>query len=229
MKRWWPMALLALLLAACSQAASPLPLHAPWSEEAEETTYVIARAADGKEVGRATFIVRREGDAYVLDQRFTLGVMDDHIVARVRAEDLKPLGGTREVIGTTNDFTLTTTYEGNKLAIKAKTKDGDKAATITVPADAYDNDTLLMILRGLPWAAGWEGRFTNVVAANALQVKIGLKVVGQETWETPQGHVETWHLRMTIGQQHQDMWYDVEPPHLLRKYDNGTTVFTLAP
>ncbi len=226
MKRWTLLVVVAVLLAACGKPAAPLPLQAPWGDDPEYNEYVITRAADGKEVGSATINIRREGDAYVLDQRFTLGTMDDKIVMRVRADNLRPLGGTREIVGTANDFSLTTTYSGNKLTISAKTKEGDKSATITVPADALDNDTVLMVFRGLPWAEGWEGTYTNVVAANATQTKINLKVTGKETVETPKGPVEAWHLRMTIGQQHQDFWYGVEPPHFLVKYDNGVTVFT---
>jgi len=210
MKRWALFVAAAILLAACSKPATGLTLQAPWGDAPEHNEYIIRRAADGKEVGRATIDIRREGDAYVLDQRFTLGIMDDKIVMRVRADNLRPLGGTREVVGTANDFSLVTAYEGGKLTIKARTKEGEKSATINVPADALDNDTALMVFRGLPWAEGWEGTYTNVVAANATQTRINLKVTGKETMETPTGPVEAWNLRMTIGQQHQDMWYDVE-------------------
>ncbi|MCC7353098.1 MAG: DUF3108 domain-containing protein [Anaerolineae bacterium] len=225
MKRWSLLLTVTILLAACSKPATGLTLKAPWGNDPEHNEYVITRAADGKEVGSATIDIRREGNAYVLDQRFTLGIMDDKIVMRVRADNLRPLSGTREIIGTANDFSLVTTYSDGKMTVKAKTKEGDKAATINVPADSLDNDSALMVFRGIPWAEGWEGTFTNVVAANATQTKIGLKVMGQETVEMPKGPVETWHLRMTIGQQHQDFWYGVERPHFLVKYDNGATVF----
>ena len=226
MKRWTLLAIAGIMLAACSKPATGLTLKAPWGNDPEHNEYVITRAADGKEVGNATIDIRRDGGAYVLDQRFTLGIVDDKITMRLRVDNLRPISGTREIIGTANDFSLASTYDNGKLTINAKTKDGDKAATINVPVEAIDNDSALMIFRGIPWAEGWEATFTNVVAANATQTKIGLKVVGKETVELPKGSVETWHLLMTVGQTTQDFWYGVESPHYLIKYNNGATVFT---
>lgn len=218
-----------LALVACSQTPSPaeVGVAAPWPDQ-EHAVYVI-RNQQGTAIGTGDLRIDREGDVYVLRHLYQLpgGVVDD-ITMRVRADDLKPIGGHREVTTSQGVTVIDTTYHDGKLSIKAKTPTGeDKSAEIDVPADAYDNDQALFLWRSLPFADGLKVAYTNIVAANALKPKVTLSVVGQEQVTAPAGEFATWKLEMVAGQQKQHLWYAVAAPHHLVKYDNGTTIFLL--
>lgn len=46
---------------------------------------------------------------------------------------------------------------------------------------------------------------------------------GQEQVEVPAGAFNTWLVEITTDQGTQSIWYQVDAPHTLVQYDNGTT------
>lgn len=215
-----------LLVTACQiTGGEPLPLTVPWGNQ-EEAVYSI-RDQQGNEVGTGIWMIRRTEAVYELHATFVLGEVKDEIFLSMRASDLKPLRGKRALSGTANDFTLDTTYTDGRLHISAQTKDGEKSANLRVSADAYDNDQLLVILRALPYRDNYVARFTTVVPANGSQITTKLKVLGREMVETPAGTFEAYQVELNFVSTKQWVWYAVEAPHYMVKYDNGTTVFLL--
>ncbi|MBC7263338.1 MAG: DUF3108 domain-containing protein [Chloroflexi bacterium] len=219
--------LIVLLLATTCQVTGgePLPLTVPWGDQ-EETVYSI-RDQQGNEVGTGMWMIRRTEDVYELQATFVLGEIKDEISLSMRASDLKPLRGERALSGTANDFTLHTTYTDDRLHISAQTRDGEKSANLRVSADAYDNDQLLVILRALPYSDDYVARFTTVVPTNGSQITTKLKVLGREMVETPAGTFEAYQVELNFVSTKQWVWYAVEAPHYMVKYDNGMTVFLL--
>ncbi len=204
-----------------------MKLTPPW-KGAEHFEYNIVKDSDNSAVGTSVFDIQPASDATTIEQRYQLGKVAQHFVVKVDPQTLKPLASDQELTGSPNDFSLTATYADNKLAATAKTAQGDKNATIDIAPDAYDNNSLLAILRGLPFSEGTAAAFTNVVTANAAQVKSTATVSGQESVTVPAGTFDTYKVVMDFGgAQKQTAWYEVADPHRLIKYDNGTTQFVL--
>jgi hypothetical protein len=213
--------------AAPSGSAVPLKLTPPWTG-ADHAEYNILKDADNSLLGTSVIDIQPGGEATTVEHHLQISGVTQHFGVKVDPQTLKPLVTTEEVTGSPDDFSLTGTYANDKLAITAKTSQGDKSTTIDVPADAYDNDSLLPILRGLPFSAGYAASFTNIIPANAAQVKVTLTVPGQETVTVPAGTFDTYKVVMEFNGGHpQTAWYEVASPHRLIKYDNGTTQFVL--
>ena len=232
----------AAIVAGCGSTATPaaapsgstatapatLQLAPPW-KGAEHAEYNIVKSSDNSALGTSTIDIQPAADATTIEQRYQIGAVTQYFVVKVDPRTLKPLVSDQELAGSPNDFSLTATYADNKLSITAKTAQGDKNATIDVSPDAYDNNSLLSILRGLPFGTGAAASFTNVITANAAQVKSTATVAGQESVTVPAGTFDTYKVVMEFGgAQNQTAWYEVASPHRLIKYDNGTTQFVLA-
>ncbi len=230
------------IVASCSPTATPaaapsgstataptaLKLTPPW-KGVEHAEYNVVKDSDNSALGTSTIDIQPASDATTVEQRLQLGAVTQHFLVKVDPQTLKPLVSTQEVTGSPNDFSLTATYADNKLSITAKTAQGEKNATVDVPPDAYDNNSLLAILRGLPFSAGNAASFTNVIPANAAQVKSTVTVAGQEAVTVPAGTFDTYKVVMDFGgAAKQTVWYEAADPHRLIKYDNGTTQFVLA-
>ncbi len=211
-----------------STAPATLKLTPPW-KGAEHAEYDIVNSSDNSALGTSTIDIQPAADATTIEQRYQIGAVTQHFVVKVDPQTLKPRASDQELAGSPNDFSLTATYADNKLSITAKTAQGDKSTTIDVSPDAYDNNSLLAILRGLPFSTGDASSFTNVITANAAQVKSTATVAGQEAVTVPAGTFDTYKVVMDFGgAQKQTAWYEVADPHRLIKYDNGTTQFVLA-
>jgi hypothetical protein len=214
------------LAGATSAAPVPLQVTPPW-QGSEHAEYNIIKDSDQAALGTGTIDIQPASGVTTIEQRYQIGAVNQHLVVEVDAQTLKPLTSTQEITGSPNDFSLTATYAANKLAITAKTAQGDKSTTIDVDADAYDNNSLLAILRGFPFGMETAASFTNVVTANAAQVKSTAAVAAQESVTVPAGTFDTYKVILGFGGTQQTAWYEVATPHHLIKYDNGTTQFVL--
>ncbi len=231
-----------VIVAGCNSAATPaaapsgstttaptvLQLTPPW-QGAEHAEYNIVKSSDHSALGTSTIDIQPAADSTTIEQRYQIGPVTQHFVVKVDPRTLKPLVSDQDLAGSPNAFSLTATYADNKLSITAKTAQGDKNASLDVSPDAYDNNSLLTILRGLPFRTGTAATFTNVVTANAAQIKSTASVAGQESVTVPAGTFDTYKVVMEFGgAQKQTAWYEVAAPHRLIQYDNGATQFVLA-
>jgi len=208
-------------------STTPLKVTPPWKGN-EHFEYNIVKDSDNSAVGTGVVDVQPAGDATTIEQRYQFGQVTQHFIVKVDPQTLKPIVNTQELTGSPNDYSLTATYAENKLTVTAKTAQGDKSTTIEVAPDAYDNDSLLAILRGLPFTVRTPATFMNVVSANATQIKSTVTISDTESVTVPAGTFNTYPVAMNFGGvQKQTVWYEVADPHRMIKYDNGTTQFVL--
>lgn len=220
MKRLLPVILAALLAAACGATATPKPSvgpSVPWGAS-ERSELNIERG--GKIEGTIVFIIVAKDGGYVFTTETVLGPVKD--VSQVRVDgDLRPVGSTRELTGAgAADFALLSVYDKGKLSIEAKTAEGQKAASISVPADVWDNDQSLMSARALPLRADYSHTRAIVVPASATVVQTGYKVVATEKVDVPAGSYNSYKVELDFGSGKHYAWYDVNAPHHLVKYEN---------
>jgi len=219
---------LALLVAACSTApkAPAITLGAaPW-KDGERLVYDIVDK-NGNTLGTSEFSFARDGDAWLLTASDKAGQVDQTSVVRVDSATLLPLGKEKIIKRPGTDATLSITYGGGKVQIKALVNGKDQNVTIDAPAAAIENDQLLMTLRAMPFAEGYQGSLVNVVPDTASRVNTTVRVKGREKVRTPSGSVNAWRVELDFGQARQSAWYAVEAPYTMVQYDNGATRLVL--
>jgi hypothetical protein len=223
-------ALLAMCAAACADGTGfPEPSdpvgRAPWPDY-ELLRYDITDQT-GARVGGVDFEVERRGDEYRLRVLFLLPATatEDETVVFVDAASLRPLRYER----------LATT-PGERVEVRATygvDADGQRfVESVVVDADgerqeerleledfSFDTDSSAWLWRTLPFALDLELSYRNVnVFAQRTQL-VGLRVRGQDEIHTPVGDFLAWQLEVRPGVERQTVWFAVDAPHILVRWD----------
>lgn len=199
---------------------------APW-QDGDKLTYDWLDKS-GNKSGTAEVSLAKDGGAWVIYWVDKLGTVDQKVKVRIDAQTLKPLGAEKNIKAQGTDAKVDTTYQGGKLDIKAVVNGENKSASIDVPANAIDNDQLLMTLRALQFADGYEGKCVIVVGQSAAKVDTTVRVKGKESVTVPAGSYDAWKVELDFGQAKQYAWYQTDAAHNLVQYDNGTTKAVLS-
>ena len=233
-KRCFLLIIAVTVAAACGASPTPAPtaselkLSPPWTGS-EHFEYNIVAAKDGAAIGTGTIDVKPANSTTTIEQEYRFDTVVQHNIIQIDPQSLKPISGSQQVTGSKNDYSLATTYAGSALTIKATTAQGDKNLTIQVAPNAIDNDSVLMALRGIPFADGYTAPLNIVVAATALQVPSTLTVAARETLTVPAGTFETYKVALDFGSgSGQTAWFEVAAPHRMIQYANGGEKFVLA-
>jgi hypothetical protein len=204
-----------------TQASSSLGLEAaPWADGS--TAGYEWLDSSGTQVGTSQFQFSLQGDTWIITDTDKIDQLDQTSVITASATTLAPVGEYKTIHAPNTDVQLTTSYKDGKLDIKANVNGQTRTATMSVPTNAIDNDQFLMTLRALPFAEGYKASYVVIVAQNALKANTTVVVQAQEQIEVPAGSFQTWHVELDSGQTQQFAWYQVDAPHLLVQYDNGT-------
>lgn len=225
------LAALFALLVGCSAAGGGSTVglslgSAPWND-GDKVRYDWVDKS-GTQIGTGEFGFTKDGDVWVLSWADRVGALDQVAKVRIDSETLKPLGEEKTIKAEGTDAKIDTTYHDGKLDIKAVVNGENKSAAVDVPANAIDNDQLLMTLRALKFADGYEGKCVIVVGQSAAKVDTTVRVKGKETVTVPAGSFEAWKVELDFGQGKQYAWYQTDAPNNLVQYDNGTTQAVLA-
>ena len=221
-----------LALAGCGPPAVPTLTisQIPWPDD-EVTTYTI-EDQDGNTIATGELTIEKGNNTYLLIQHFELTAQEavQHITLNVSAADLKPISGNQTIQTPEGVLGVVTTYSEGQVSVTATIDGEEQSATFDIPGDAYDNDEVLFLFRAIPLEVGYTASYTNVVPSYGLTPKVTVTVVGEEEVTTPAGSFNCYKLEFSVegGTQKQYIWYGVDQPHYLVKYDNGTTIFLLA-
>lgn len=213
---------------AATQSSASLGLNAaPW-QNGGTASYEWLNDQSGSQIGTSQYSFALKNNEWTINEDVKIGELNQTIEMRVNAETLEPLGEKKTIKSPSTNADITTTYKNGKLDITALVSGKTKKASIDVPAIAIDNDQLLMTLRALPFAPGYKASYVLIVAQNALKVNTTVTVLSQEKIDVPAGNFVTWHVEIQAGQSTQNAWYQVDAPHSLVKYDNGTNSMALS-
>lgn len=220
-------AILAVVAAACGSSAPALTLGAaPW-QDGEKVVYDIVDA-NGSKIGTSEYSFARDGDAWLLTATNKAGGAEETAKVRLDGSTLRPLSKEKTIKAADTDATLNVTYNAGKMQIKAVVNGKEQSAAVDIPANVLESDQLLMTLRAIPFAQGYQGSVVTVAADNASKINTRVRVVGQEKVQTPAGSVDAWHVEGDFGQTKQSAWYAVAAPYTLIQYDAGTTKMVLS-
>lgn len=200
--------------------------NVPWSN-GDEVSYEWLDKNGGK-IGTSQYAYTEDGDAWVVSFTDKITGLDQSAKVRIDAQTLKPLGEEKSIKAQGTDATVNTTYKDGKLDIQAVLNGENKSAAIDVPANALDNDQLLVTLRALQFADKYEGKATVVNGSNAAKIPVTVRVVGKEKVDVPAGSYDTWKVELDFGQSKQNAWYQTDSPNNLVQYDNGQTRMVMA-
>ncbi len=223
------LAVLGFILVGCSSQPGPgLSLGpAPW-KDGDRATYDWVNKS-GAKIGTSELSYSRSGSNWVLTEVDKIGTLDQTAAVTVDGTTLKPLGEQKTIKSQGTDATVDTTYQGGKLDIKAVVNGQNKSATLDVPSDSLDNDQIIVTLRALKFADGYQGSYVNVNGATATKLNTTVRVVGKESVTVPAGTFDAWKVELRFGgQATQYTWYQVDAPNQLLQYDNGQTKMVLS-
>lgn len=214
-----------LILIGCAPGKGTVVSTIPWPDK-EETTYIVHYQA-ANITGSGNLTIAKEGENYILGQNWKLGDTKLSYSIKVASDDLKPVSGNKTLLNPHSEISVNTTYADNKLRIETETPEGSQTAEMDIPANAYDDDELFFLLRTLPFEKGYLATYTDILPLNAQQYEVTVTVTGREQVEAPAGLFDCWKLELEVAGQKQHMWYTVNSPHYLVKYDDGWNVTLL--
>jgi hypothetical protein len=183
--------------------------------------------ASGAKIGTSQFDFSLNVGVWTITEKDAVSGLDQTIAIQIDAATLAPLGEQKTIHTGSSNVDLVTKYENGQLTINANVNGQNRTASLDVPANAIDNDQLLMTLRALPFAQGYKVEYVVIVADNGLKVNTTVAVQGKETVDVPAGSFESWRVQIAAGQSTQTAWYQVAAPHNLVEYDNGTNRMVL--
>jgi hypothetical protein len=233
-------ALVPALVAGCSGDSSAssgdtsaVVTNIPFAD-GERLTYELRD--DHGVIGHGTLTVARDGDQLVLKQDYEEATAPegqkptaDHSTASVDATTLAPSSVERVVEQRDGTDTYSGAYAADGSSV-TMTKDGDsKDRTIELPEHAYENESSLWLWRTLAFSEDYKSRYVSVNAVERTRQTVELEVTGQQKITVPAGTFDTWRLQVRNGRATRVAWINVDAPHQIVRWDNGSTVFLLAP
>jgi len=229
--------LLALWAAGCSGGSTatisdsgPVLGTIPWTAP-EQATYSVSQ---GDTMGTGTFSILAGDNSLVFNQKFDIPAnqVTDEVTVETDPTTLAPIKVDRTTVDVDPDINRTceATYGDGNVTVLQKEKDQKHTDTVSVPTTHYDAWTDLFLWRTLNFSEGFRTRYTDVLSCNPRKsevITVVLEVKGRESVTLPSGAYQAWHLKVDSGGSTQDAWYNVDPPHVLIKYDNGAQTFQL--
>lgn len=202
--------------------------------DGESLTYEL-RNDDGV-VGYGTLSVASEGDHFVLSQDYEEAAVPegekptaDHATVSVDQTSLRPLSVDRVVERRKKADEYHGQYAPDGTVVTVTTSDDSKERELEVPTPSYENESSLWLWRTLPLAEDYTSRYVSVNTIERKSQTVELQVTGQQRITVPAGTYETWRLQVRNGRATRVAWINIEAPHEIVQWDNGDTVFLLAP
>lgn len=222
-------ALLAALAAgACGggtpAAADRIVTRVPFAA-GERLSYGLYDSA-GALVGRGVLTVTAQPGGLALGQQYARPdeQPNDTSAAVVDATTLAPRTVERIVASDGHAYRATYAADGSDVEL---VRDDDKPRTLSLPPDAYDNESSLWLWRTAELGEDYRARYVSVNAVERTRQLVSLTVTGRERVEVPAGTFETWRLQVRNGRATRVAWIHVDAPHELVQWDNGTLLFKL--
>lgn len=217
------LAILLALLAACG-APDPQPLifgAAPW-RDGEVSTYRVTDR-NGQYAGTTRFdILQLDETTWSLRRETSAQGIQEIVVVEMSAEGYRPALATMIRIDAEGSEQVRTRYEGSNAYLDVTSKqDVTTQQRVSIPSDARDQRTLLMLARSLPLASAYATRINSFLPVVPILDRVTLSVRGREEVQVPAGTFDAWRLRLDTGDSRTELWVSVDAPHPVVKYQDG--------
>lgn len=202
---------------------------APW-KPGDRTTYNVT-TADGQAAGSATFTLGGEFESASLSADLTVGGTQDRYQIGFDARTFAPVSELRSIVTAQGTVDIRAEFHQGGATIEVIDRNGTVHNQLSLPDTYYINDQFLTILRALPFAEGYQGSLQIVPSQGDPATLTGVvTVTGQEEVTVPAGTITCWRVEAEFerGTTSQVLWYSVEDPHYLVKYNAGRYIYLLA-
>ena len=228
----------ALALLACSSStqfedpSNPVA-QIPWPDY-ERLTYAIFDQTD-TELGTFTLETERDGDTWLLRQRFELTSSDtiEERWVRVDAETLRPIEQSLEAESAEERISVSGVYgvgeDGEQYVDAVVDEQGEERIAKRIEAGdfAFDNESSAWLWRSVAFGPDLELTYRSVNVYQRRSQLVQLAVRGQDTLRGPEGDVVVWQVVATPGVEISRAWYELEPPHRLIRWDQQPRRYVL--
>jgi hypothetical protein len=209
-------------------SAAPVTfLPAPW-KPGDRTLYEVTVRETGQAAGTASFTLGSEFETDTLSALLQVGTTQDRYVMGWLRATLAPASELRSIVTTAGTIDIRAEFHEGGGTIEVIDRTGTTVRRLNLPPKYYANDQFLMILRALPFKEGYQGSLTLVPSMGdpATQQAV-VTVTGQETITTPLGPIRSWRVEAQFEGRNaiQVLWYSVESPNYLVKYDTGQYIY----
>jgi hypothetical protein len=203
---------------------TPLALSAPW-KVGETAKLSMQQGETGPVVGDWSMSVEApaEGDGWHLVTLMSIPQASYELKTSVHVArgDLRPVHTDFSLVNKQGTVTLKATYS-ESVSITGTAYGARQTAGIKLPAPPYfDNEQLVMSLRALPLAKGWQTTVNAIITQSANKQGLTIRVLRQESVTVPAGSFSCWVVEI-VGTS-QKAWVAVEAPHQLVKYTNESS------
>jgi hypothetical protein len=207
----------------------------------EAARYVL-QDNDEDHIGEAVLSIEEDGEGWLLRREFSddEGNQDESEV-RVRADDLKPIDGFRDITDEDSrrvaEFEYVTDDEGDEIVeitqnVYDPPDDDEPESTrsnpMRVPEHAYDTHSSLFVWRTIRFEEGYKATYVEVFSNRRETEEISIEVIEQERVETPAGEFDAWLVYITNGSTTQQAWFSTDDRHELLVYQFSDQVLLFA-
>lgn len=223
------MALL-LLLASCSQPEiQPLIFNAaPWQPN-EVSTYQLTDL-NGEYAGTARYdLTQLEGELWNLRREINAQGTQEIVAVDMTETGFRPVTSSLIRIARNGTEVVNTSYDGSQANLELTTRlNVTTYERISIPSDAREQATLVMLLRSLPLAEDYAVRLNVFSPITGLLDRVTVTVQGQEEVTTLAGSFETWFVQMETTDSRTEAWVSTQAPYPVVKFVDSRNGGTFA-
>lgn len=210
-------------------SAAPVTFgKAPWAL-GEKTTYTVT-TRDGQAAGTATYTIGGEFEAATISANLNIGATQDRYQIGFDSRTFAPASELRSIVTAQGTIDIRAEFHPGGATIEVIDRSGTVRNQLTLPQIYYVNDQFLVILRALPFAEGYQGSLQLVPSQGTLtNIPTVVTVTGKEDVVTPLGTIACWRVTADYegATTQQILWYSVEAPNNLVKYDTSRYIYLL--
>jgi hypothetical protein len=211
----------AVLLTGCAGQPSVQPLHfnsAPWRPN-ESSIYQLTDL-NGNFAGTARYdITQLAGDVWNLRREINAQGMQEIVVVDMGDEEFRPIQSTLIRMARDGTEVVGTEYNGSEANLELTTKQNiTTVQRVSIPSDAREHATLIMLLRALPLAEGYAVRLNIFLPIVGLLDRVTVEVAGQEQVTTLAGSYDTWYVTLTTPDSETEAWISTQAPYPVVKF-----------
>lgn len=206
--------------AGCSEVeVQPLRFgDAPWQQN-EVSTYQLTDI-NGNYAGTARYdLTRTAEDVWNLRREISAQGTQEIIAVEMGNVDFRPLESTLVRVDRRGTEVVKTEYDGNNALLELTTKQNiTTVQRISIPSDAREHATLMIILRALPLAENYAVRLNVFLPVVGIVERTTVQVAEQEPVSTPAGTFDTWHVLLETPNSKTEVWVSTQAPYPVVKF-----------
>ena len=216
--------LLPALLSACGSAPiQPLALGAaPWKDG--ETSLYRITDLNGQVAGVGSYTMQAvdNGNGWMIVRNIDAHNDVETLTVTVGDPGLRPSYTLLQRQSDAGTELVETTYAGSQVDMKLTTvQDVTTYERGSIPSDARDQRTLLLLARTLPLDSRYAVRINSFLPVANLLDRVTLNVLKQEDVTVPAGVYSTWKIRLDTGDSETEAWISTDAPYPIVKFVEG--------